>query len=155
MSGYGIKTYADLAETCGGMVLANEMAYRPMELVSGRWTPWEEIFQWYIVQDASFLMNHTDEPVFTTASFACTYLGSGILGRHGIWFQLQRFIKRERPTGVARNRCARYFFRTQHRLAKRRRAGTSRRENERRMVAHKRGEDAPFSQAARIAKADR
>lgn len=64
MSDYGIKTYADLAETCGGMVLANEMAYRPMELVSGSWAPWEEIFQWYIVQDASFLMNHTDEPVF-------------------------------------------------------------------------------------------
>ena len=35
MSNYGIKTYADLAETCGGMVLANEMAKRPLELVSG------------------------------------------------------------------------------------------------------------------------
>ena len=46
MSDYGIKTYADLAETCGGMVLANEMAYRPMELMSGNWAPWEEIFQW-------------------------------------------------------------------------------------------------------------
>ena len=64
MSDYGIKTYADLAETCGGMVLANEMAYRPMELMSGNWAPWEEIFQWYIVQDPSFLMKHTDEPVF-------------------------------------------------------------------------------------------
>lgn len=53
MSDYGIKTYADLAETCGGMVLANEMAYRPMELMSGNWAPWEEIFQWYIVQDPS------------------------------------------------------------------------------------------------------
>ena len=29
MSDYGIKTYADLAETCGGMVLANEMALPP------------------------------------------------------------------------------------------------------------------------------
>lgn len=53
MSDYGIKTYADLAETCGGMVLANEMAYCPMELVSGSWAPWEEIFQWYIVQDTN------------------------------------------------------------------------------------------------------
>ena len=35
MSDYGIKTYADLAETCGNMVLANEMAKRPLELVSG------------------------------------------------------------------------------------------------------------------------
>ena len=67
MSGYGVRTYADLAETCGGMVLANEMAYRPTVLVSGSWAPWEEIFQWYIVQDASFLMNHTDEPVFYDA----------------------------------------------------------------------------------------
>lgn len=64
MSDHGIKTYADLAETCGGMVLANEMAYRPMELVGGSWAPWEEIFQWYIVQDPSLLMHHTDEPVF-------------------------------------------------------------------------------------------
>ena len=64
MSDYGIKTYADLAETCGGMVLANEIANRPLELVSGDWAPWEEIFQWYIIQDPSFVMEHTDEPVF-------------------------------------------------------------------------------------------
>lgn len=64
MSDYGIKTYADLAETCGGMVLANEIANRPLEPVSGDWAPWEEIFQWYIVQDPSFIMEHTDEPVF-------------------------------------------------------------------------------------------
>ena len=75
MSGYVVKTCADLAETCGGMVLANEMAYRPMELVSGRWTPWEEIFQWYIVQDASFLMNHTDEPVFYDGELCLHVLG--------------------------------------------------------------------------------
>ena len=55
MSDYGIKTYADLAETCGNMVLANEMAKRPLELVSGDWAPWEEIFQWYIIQDPSFV----------------------------------------------------------------------------------------------------
>ena len=64
MSDYGIKTYADLAETCGGMVLANEIANRPLEPVSGDWAPWDEIFQWYIVQDPSFIMEHTDEPVF-------------------------------------------------------------------------------------------
>ena len=40
MSDYGIKTYADLAETCGGMVLANEIASRPLEPVSGDWAPW-------------------------------------------------------------------------------------------------------------------
>ena len=64
MSDYGIKTYADLAETCGGMVLANEIASRPLEPVSGDWASWEEIFQWCIVLDPSFIMEHTDEPVF-------------------------------------------------------------------------------------------
>ena len=34
-SDYGIKTYADLAETCGGMVLANEIASHPLKPVSG------------------------------------------------------------------------------------------------------------------------
>lgn len=67
MSDYGIKTYADLAETCCGMVLANEIASRPLEPVSGDWAPWDEIFQWYIVQNPSFLMEHTDEPVFYDA----------------------------------------------------------------------------------------
>ena len=73
MSDRGIKTYADRAETCGDMVLANEMAYRPMELVSGSWAPWEEIFQWYIVQDPSFLMSHTDELVFYDGEL-CLYV---------------------------------------------------------------------------------
>ena len=44
-----IKTYADFAETCGGMVLANEMANRPLEPVSGDYAPWDEVFQWYII----------------------------------------------------------------------------------------------------------
>lgn len=35
-----------------------------MELASGDLLPWDEVFQWYIVQDPSFLMGHTDEPVF-------------------------------------------------------------------------------------------
>lgn len=64
MSSYGIETYADLAETCSGMVLANEMGKRPLEPVSGEFLPWDEFFQWYVVQDPSFLMQHTDEPVF-------------------------------------------------------------------------------------------
>lgn len=45
MSDYGIRTYADLAETCCGMVLANEIASRPLEPMSGDWAPWDEIFQ--------------------------------------------------------------------------------------------------------------
>ena len=61
MLDYGIKTYADLARTCGGMVLANEIANRPLDLISGNPTDDEEIFQWYIIQDPDFLMKHTDE----------------------------------------------------------------------------------------------
>ena len=59
-----IKTYADLARTVGDMVLANEMAKRPLELVSGDCAPWDEVFQWYIISDPSFIMEHTDELVF-------------------------------------------------------------------------------------------
>ena len=50
MLDYGIKTYADLARTCGRMVLANQIANRPLDLISGDLTDDEEIFQWYIVQ---------------------------------------------------------------------------------------------------------
>ena len=63
MSDYGIKTYADLAETCGNMVLANEMAKRPLELVSGGWAPWEEIFLWCIILDPACVMGHAGAPV--------------------------------------------------------------------------------------------
>ena len=59
-----IKTYADFAETCGGLVLANEMANRPLELVSGDYAPWDEVFQWYIISDPSFAMEHSDELIF-------------------------------------------------------------------------------------------
>lgn len=45
MEDYGIKTYADLAGTCRGMVLANEIANHLLEPVSGDWAPWDEIFQ--------------------------------------------------------------------------------------------------------------
>ena len=65
MSDYGIKTYADLAETCRGMVLANEIASRPLEPVSGDWAPWYEIFQWYIVQDRASSWS-------TPTSWGCT-----------------------------------------------------------------------------------
>ena len=57
-----IKTYEDLARQVGGMVLANEIAKRPFEPVGGSWE--DEIYQFYIVSDPSFLLEHTDEPVF-------------------------------------------------------------------------------------------
>ena len=64
MENYGIKTYADLANTAGQLVLANNMGSRCMELVNGTWEDDEEIFQWLIISEPSFIMNHTDELVF-------------------------------------------------------------------------------------------
>lgn len=64
MTDWGIKTYADLARTCCSMVLANQMANRPLELISGDLSDDEEIFQWYIIQNPDFLMEHTDELIF-------------------------------------------------------------------------------------------
>lgn len=57
-----IKTYADLSEQVGPMVLANEIARRPLELING--DPKTEIFQFYIIQNPEFLLQHTDELVF-------------------------------------------------------------------------------------------
>ena len=57
-----IKTYEDLARQVGGMVLANEIAKRPIELINGDLD--DEIYQFYIIQDPSFLIEHTDEIVF-------------------------------------------------------------------------------------------
>lgn len=64
MPDYDIKTYADLARTCGGMVLANEIANRPLDLISWNPTDDDEIFQWYVIQNPDFLMSHTDELIF-------------------------------------------------------------------------------------------
>lgn len=75
MAKFGIETYADLAATCNGMVLANEMGNRPLELASGELLPWDEVFQWYVVQDPSFLMEHTDEPVFHDGELGLYVLG--------------------------------------------------------------------------------
>lgn len=57
-----IKTYADLSEQVGPMVLANEIARRPLELING--DPKTEILQFYIIQNPEFLLQHTDELVF-------------------------------------------------------------------------------------------
>lgn len=50
-----IKTYADLSEQVGPMVLANEIARRPLELING--DPKTEIFQFYIIQNPSSCYN--------------------------------------------------------------------------------------------------
>ena len=57
-----IKAYEDLSRQVGEMVLANEIAKRLLEPVGGSWD--EEIYQFYIVSDPSFLLEHTDELVF-------------------------------------------------------------------------------------------
>ncbi|MFU0524250.1 hypothetical protein ACMZ8M_01275 [Gardnerella pickettii] len=57
-----IKTYEDLSKQVGGMVLANEIASRPLELINGDLN--NEIFQYYIISDPNFLLEHTDEVVF-------------------------------------------------------------------------------------------
>lgn len=57
-----IKTYEDLSKQVGGMVLANEIASRPLELINGDLE--DEIFQYYIISDPNFLLEHTDEVVF-------------------------------------------------------------------------------------------
>ncbi len=57
-----IKTYEDLSRQVGGMVLANEIASRPLELINGDLD--NEIFQYFIISDPDFLLEHTDEVVF-------------------------------------------------------------------------------------------
>lgn len=57
-----IKTYEDLSRQVGGMVLANEIASRPLELINGGLD--NEIFQYFIISDPDFLLEHTDEVVF-------------------------------------------------------------------------------------------
>ncbi|MBF1667070.1 MAG: hypothetical protein HXO72_03685 [Scardovia wiggsiae] len=57
-----IKTYEDLSRQAGGMVPANEIASRPLELINGDLD--NEIFQYFIIFDPDFLLEHTDEVVF-------------------------------------------------------------------------------------------
>lgn len=57
-----IKTYEDLSRQVGGMVLANEIASRPLGLINGDLD--NEIFQYFIISDPDFLLEHTDEVVF-------------------------------------------------------------------------------------------
>ena len=57
-----VKTYEDLSRQVGGMVLANEIASHPLEPINGDLD--NEIFQYYIISDPDFLLEHTDEVVF-------------------------------------------------------------------------------------------
>lgn len=44
-----IKTYEDLSRQVGGMVLANEIASRPLELINGDLDT--EIFRYFIISE--------------------------------------------------------------------------------------------------------
>lgn len=57
-----IRIYEDLSRQVGGMVLANEIVNRLLELINGDLD--NEIFQFYIISDSDFLLEHTDEVVF-------------------------------------------------------------------------------------------
>ena len=59
-----IRTYADFAEQLGDLVLCNEMGSRPLILENGDWDDGDEIFQWYIVSNPTFALQHTDELMF-------------------------------------------------------------------------------------------
>lgn len=59
-----IRTYADFADQLGDMILCNEMANRELVLVSGEWEEGDEVFQWYIISDLTFAIQHTNELVF-------------------------------------------------------------------------------------------
>ncbi|KXA15894.1 hypothetical protein [Gardnerella pickettii] len=47
-----IKTYEDLSRQVGGMVLANEIASRPLKLITGDLE--DEIFQYFIISALRF-----------------------------------------------------------------------------------------------------
>lgn len=63
-----IKTYKDFADCLGDMILCNDIAKRDIQLLSGNLTDKDgdyiEIFQFFIIQDPSFAMRHTDELIF-------------------------------------------------------------------------------------------
>lgn len=60
---YDIHTLQEFADTFGNMILCNEMAERmSLEPVNG--TGVEEIFQWFIVENADFAIAHSEEPIF-------------------------------------------------------------------------------------------
>ena len=57
-----IKTYEDLAKQVRVMVLANEIAKSPLELINSDLD--NELFQFYIISNPDFLVEHTDDVLF-------------------------------------------------------------------------------------------
>lgn len=59
-----IKSFADLADLVGDMVLANEMTLRQLQIINGDICAGESVFQFYIISNPEFLLRFTDELVF-------------------------------------------------------------------------------------------
>ena len=78
-----IKTYEDLARQVGGMVLANDITIRNLDLINGDLGVGDEIFQFYIISNPDFLLEHTDELVFYDDELHISYGASPTSGRHG------------------------------------------------------------------------
>lgn len=70
-----IVTYSDFAKTFGDMILCNEIASRPIELIHGEIEDGDEIFQWYLVSNPSFAMEHSEELIFYDAELDLYILG--------------------------------------------------------------------------------
>ena len=63
-----IKTYKDFADQLGGRVLCNEIAIKGLELINSDLfydeSCYVEVFQYFIISDPSFALEHTDELIF-------------------------------------------------------------------------------------------
>ena len=57
-----IKTYKDFTDRLGNLILCNNIASHDIKLIHGE--PIYEIFQYYIISDPSFAINHTNELIF-------------------------------------------------------------------------------------------
>ncbi len=69
-----MRTYAEFADQLGDMILCNEMAGRSLILENGEYGD-EEVFQWYIIADPTFALEHTDELVFYDDELGVHVLG--------------------------------------------------------------------------------
>jgi len=59
-----VKSFADLADLVGDMVLANEITLRDLQIVNGDLGAGESVFQFYIISNPEFLLRHSKELVF-------------------------------------------------------------------------------------------
>lgn len=79
-----IKTYKDFADQLGGRVLCNEIAMQGLELINGDLfydeSCYIEVFQYYIISDPSFALEHTNELIFYYSKLNLYILGVSHFG---------------------------------------------------------------------------